>query len=124
VGGRFAAASDLSADPKVLHQSHHPEAQNNGYHRLSRPHECVDCHIAFDAPGKSVEYELQVWHLLGSGMAHDLSVEAHSSEFISPFFLGQDHIEGSEWTTYGALDTSHQDETRDSLKGVSLKGTE
>ena len=33
-------------------------------------------------------------------------------------------IEGDEWTAYGALDTYHQDETRDSLKGASLMGTE
>jgi len=33
-------------------------------------------------------------------------------------------IQGSEWATYGALETYHQDETRDSLPGASLMGTE
>ncbi len=33
-------------------------------------------------------------------------------------------IEENEWAAYSALDTYHQDETRDSLKGASLMGTE
>jgi hypothetical protein len=33
-------------------------------------------------------------------------------------------IEGNEWAAYGVLDTYHQDETRDSLPGASLTGTE
>jgi hypothetical protein len=33
-------------------------------------------------------------------------------------------IEEHEWAAYGALETYHQDETRDSLQGASLRGTE